>query len=150
LYWQIFDNGVDVALVGRDATRFDSWHALRTALRVRNDATFVRDQTNLPQEIVAGQQYPARIALRNNGVLFDPVVGYALGLLNSQGKLEQTMWVRREVPSGELVSLDFVLKAPAIAGMYSFRMFQHGVELFGEEMTIEVQPDAAARAMELA
>jgi hypothetical protein len=60
LYWQIFDNGVDVALVGRDATRFDSWHALRTALRVRNDAKFVRDQTNLPQEIVAGQHFTTR------------------------------------------------------------------------------------------
>jgi hypothetical protein len=32
--------------------------------------------------------------------------------------------------------------------MYSFRMFQHGVELFGEEMTIEVQAETEAGAAE--
>jgi hypothetical protein len=141
LYWQIFDNGPDLALVGRDATRFASWHTLRSFLQARNDAVFVHEQTALPERIVAGRQYPATIAVRNEGLLFDPVVGYALGLFDSQGRLEQITWVRSEVPAGEVVTLDFLLKAPANAGVYSFRMFQHGVEIFGEEMAIQVEPD---------
>jgi hypothetical protein len=141
-YWQIFDNGPDLALVGREATRFESWHTLRDLLQVRNDASFVHDQAKLPEAIVAGHRYPATIAVRNEGLLFDPVLGYALGLLDSQGKLQQIVWVRREVPAREMVTLEFVLDAPATAGVYYFRMFQHGVELFGEEMAIEVQADA--------
>jgi hypothetical protein len=139
LYWEIFDNGPNLALVGREATRFESWHTLRTFLATRNDAEFLRDETMLPQRLTAGQQYPATVAVRNRGVMFDPVVGYALGLFNSQGELRQTVWVRREVATGETVTLEFVLKAPDVAGVYSFRMFQHGVELFGEEVPVEVQ-----------
>jgi hypothetical protein len=137
-YWQIFDNGPEVALVGREATRFASWHTLRALIGARNDAAFVPDETTLPGQIVAGQQYSVTIAVRNKGLLFDPVVGYALGLLDAHGKLEEIIWVPREVPVNEVVTLEFVLNAPALAGLYSFRMFQHGVELFGEEMAIEV------------
>ena len=142
LYWQIFDNGPDLALVGREATRFASWHTLRSSLEVRNDAAFVPDQTMLPERILAGHQYPAVMAVHNNGQLFDPVVGYGLGLLDSQGQLKQIVWVRQEVATGEIVTLEFTLQAPATPGMYAFRMFQHGVELFGQEMFIEVQEDA--------
>jgi hypothetical protein len=66
------------------------------------------------------------------------VVGYALGLFNSQGGLQQIVWVRDEVPAGETVTLDFILNAPEQPGMYSLRMFQHGVELFGEALPLEV------------
>jgi hypothetical protein len=138
LYWEIFDNGPNLALVGREATRFESWHTLRAFLGTQNDAEFVRDETVLPQRITAGQHYPARVTIRNRGVMFDPVVGYALGLFNSQGGLQQIVWVRREVGGGETVTLEFVLNAPDVPGVYSFRMFQHGVELFGEEMPVEV------------
>ena len=142
-YWQIFDNGPDLALVGRDATRFESWHTIRSFIQVQNDAVFVPDETILPQRIVAGQQYPVRIAVRNQGILFDPVIGYALGLLDAQGRLLQVVWVRREVPAGSVATLEFTLNAPPVAGVYSLRMFQHGVELFGEEMPVEVHADAA-------
>ena len=142
-YWQIFDNGPDLALVGREATRFASWHTLRSFLGVRNDAAFLPDETMLPERIVAGHQYPAVIAVRNNGQMFDPVVGYALGLLDSQGQLKQIVWVHREVATGEVVTLEFILDAPGTPGMFMFCMFQHGVELFGEEMFIEVQGEAA-------
>jgi hypothetical protein len=81
---------------------------------------------------------PVTVTVRNNGLLFDPVVGYALGLLDLEGKLEQYVWVSREVPTNETVTLEFVLNAPETAGRYSLRMFQHGVELFGEEMPVEV------------
>ncbi len=146
LYWQIFDNGPDLALVGREATRFASWHRLRAFLQVRNDASFVHDRTSLPRRIIAGQQYPATVSVRNNGMLFDPVVGYALGLLDSQGKLKQIIWIRREVPTGEIVNLDFVLNAPGAAGVYSFQMFQHGVELFGDKMAVEVHASTETEA----
>jgi hypothetical protein len=138
LYWEIFDNGPNLALIGRDATRFESWHTLRRFLETQNDAEFVRDETILPQPIIAGQHYPAAVTIRNRGVIFDPVVGYSLGLFNVKGGLQQIVWVRREVATNETVTLEFVLTAPEIAGMYSFRMFQHGVELFGEEMSVEV------------
>ena len=138
LYWEIFDNGPNLALVGRDATRFESWHTLRGFLGTQNAAEFVHDQTVFPQWITAGQHYPAAVTVRNTGVIFDPVVGYALGLFNSRGGLQQIVWVRREVGSGETVTLEFVLNAPDVAGVYSFRMFQHGVELFGEEMPVQV------------
>jgi hypothetical protein len=139
LYWEIFDNGPNLALVGREATRFESWHTLRGFLGTQNAAEFVRDETMLPQRITAGQQYPATVTIRNRGVIFDPVVGYALGLFNSQGGLQQIIWVRREVGGEETVTLEFVLNAPDLPGVYLFRMFQHGVELFGEEMPVEVQ-----------
>jgi hypothetical protein len=141
LYWQIFDNGPDMALIGQGATRFDSWFRLRTFLEARNDAEFLHDAMVLPEQIVSGQQYPATCTVRNTGTVFDPVVGYALGLFNTQGALEQIIWVRSEVPTGEAVTLEFVLNAPEAPGMYSFRMFQHGVEPFGEEITIEVHPN---------
>jgi hypothetical protein len=144
LYWAIFDNGQNLALVGREATRFESWHTLRRFLGTRNDAEFVTDATTLPQRITVGQQYPATVTIRNRGVIFDPVVGYALGLFNSEGGLQQIVWVRREVGGGETVSLDFVLNAPDLAGVYLFRMFQHGVDLFGEEMPVEVHALSAA------
>jgi hypothetical protein len=60
-YWQIFDNGPEVALVGREATRFASWHTIRTLIGARNDAAFVPDETTLPGQIVAGQQYPVAL-----------------------------------------------------------------------------------------
>jgi hypothetical protein len=138
LYWSIFDNGPNLGLVGREATRFESWHTLRRFLGTQNDAAFVRDETTLPQQITAGQQYPVTITIRNMGVIFDPVVGYALGLFNSEGGLQQIVWVRREVGGGETIALEFVLHAPDLPGVYLFRMFQHGVELFGEEMPLEV------------
>jgi hypothetical protein len=141
LYWQIFDHGTDLALVGPGMTRFASWHTIRALIDVRNDAAFVHDRTRLPERIVAGRQYPMTVAVRNEGLLFDPVLGYALGLLDSQGNLEQIVWVRQEVAAGDVVTLDFTLQAPSIAGRYSFRMFEHGVELFGEEMAVEVYAD---------
>jgi hypothetical protein len=138
LYWQIFDNGPDLALIGPEATRFESWHTVRSFCGVHNDALFVREQTSLPERIVAGHQYPAVVSVRNNGIVFDPVVGYALTLLDSERRLLQIVWVRDEIPNGEVVSLEFVLNAPSTAGEYSFRMFQHGVEFFGEEMFLEI------------
>jgi hypothetical protein len=47
-------------------------------------------------------------------------------------------------PVGKGVTLDLVLDAPSAAGTYIFRMFQHGVELFGEELAIEVLPQMAS------
>ena len=119
LYWDIFDNGPNLALVGRDATRFESWHTLRRFLGTQNAAEFVHDQTVFPQWITAGQHYPAAVTVRNTGVIFDPVVGYALGLFNSRGGLQQIVWVRREVGSGETVTLEFVLNAPDVPGVKS-------------------------------
>jgi hypothetical protein len=142
-YWEIFDNGQKVALVGPQASRFESWHRLRDSLGVRNEAAFLSQESRLPERIVAGQHYPVTVAVRNGGNLFDPVVGYALGLADAQGKLEQVIWVRHEVATGEVVTLDFTLQAPSTAGTYVFRMFQHGVEFFGEELPIVVHaPDA--------
>ena len=137
-YWEIFDSGLDFALIGRQATRFESWRRLRDFLGVRNDAVFLSQESRLPEKAVAGQQYPASVAVRNSGNLFDPVVGYALGLADQQGKLEQVVWVRREVAAGEVITFEFTLQAPSTAGTYSFRMFQHGVEFFGDELPIEV------------
>jgi hypothetical protein len=139
-YWEIFDNGPDLALVGRQGTRFESWHTLRKFLQVSNDAAFVRDRSLLPQPIEAGQTYPVTLVVRNQGQLFDPVVGYALGLADAHGELKQIVWVRSEVPAGTEVTLAFDLKAPITPGTYSFRMFQHGVEFFGEALPIEVRP----------
>jgi hypothetical protein len=143
-YWEIFDNGPDVALVGPQATRFESWHRLRAFLGVRNEAAFVLEESRLPQRLVAGQRYPVTIAVRNSGNLFDPVVGYALGLADAQGNLEQVVWVHREVPVGDVITLDFALNTPSKPGAYAFRMFQHGVEFFGEELRIEVHDDQSA------
>jgi hypothetical protein len=145
-YWEIFDNGRDLALVGPRATRFDSWHTIRAFLGARNEASFMYEQTRLPEQLVTGQQYPASVTLRNDGNMFDPVLGYALGLLDTDGKLMQVIWVRSEVPTGELITLNFVLNAPATAGVYAFRMFQHGVELFGEELPIHVTVNAESDA----
>jgi hypothetical protein len=143
-YWQIFDNGPDVALIGPRATRFESWHTLRSFLGVHNDARFVHEQTTIPAEIFAGNHYPVSISVRNRGNVFDPVLGYALGLLDAEGRVAQEVWIRREVSAGEGVTLDFILDAPSAAGTYIFRMFQHGVELFGEELAIEVLPQMAS------
>ena len=148
-YWEIFDNGPRVGLVGPEATRFESWHRLRNSLGVRNEAAFVSQETRLPERIVAGRQYPVTIAVRNSGNLFDPVVGYALGLADEQGKLGQVVWVRREVATGEVVTFEFTLQAPPTAGTYVLRMLQHGVEFFGEELPIEVlAPDTALNAQQ--
>jgi hypothetical protein len=146
-YWEIFDNGPHVGLVGPEATRFESWHRLRHSLGVRNEAAFLSDESRLPERIVTGLQYQVTIAVRNSGNLFDPVVGYSLGLADKQGKLQQVVWVRREVATGELVTFEFTLHAPPTAGTYVLRMLQHGVEFFGEELPIEVHsPDTALNA----
>jgi hypothetical protein len=145
-YWEIFDNGPNLALVGPEATRFDSWHTIRAFLGARNDASLVHEQTRLPEEVVTGQEYPASVTVRNEGNMFDPVLGYALGLLDPDARLAQVIWVRREVRTGEVVTLEFTLRAPATAGVYTFRMFQHGVELFGEARPIRVTADGGSIA----
>lgn len=111
-----FDNAPDLALAGRKATRFASWHRIRAFLGARNDAGFVDSQTSLPPQSVAGAQYSVTVAVRKTGIPLDPVAEYALGSLDSQGRPEQFMWVRREVPTGEVLNLNFVPKAPDTAG----------------------------------
>jgi hypothetical protein len=147
-YWQIFDNGPNFALVGPEATRFDSWHAMRGLTGARNDAVFVREETEFPTELIAGTSYPVKVTVRNEGNAFDPVLGYALGLLDPEGTPAQTVWVHREVPTGETIALEFVLDAPAAAGTYSLRMFQHGVEVFGEELRVELKPAGSSPAFD--
>lgn len=137
-YWQIFDNLEDIGLVGRGAQRLAAWHTMRNLIGAKNGATFLVEKCRIPRLIEAGRAVPVHLAIRNDGLTFDPVVGYAVGLFDLSGGLQRIIWVKEELPRGEVVEIDFILRAPATAGTYVFRMFQHGVELFGDELPVEV------------
>jgi hypothetical protein len=137
LYWQIFDNEKDIGLVGRGAQRLPAWHSLRSLTGAKNGASFDLEKCRIPPTLVARHSEPVHLVIRNEGLMFDPVVGYAVGLFDLAGGLLTMAWIREEVRTGETVEVDFVVRGPAQAGTYVFRMFQHGVELFGEELPIE-------------
>lgn len=146
IYWQIFDNIEDIGLVGRGLQRLPSWHSLRNLMGARNRAVFQLEQCRIPDPILARRAAPVHLAIRNEGLTFDPVVGYALGLFDLRGVLHQTIWLTRELVTGESVEIDFILRPPAQPGTYVFQMLQHGVEAFGDELPIEVLVDPAGIA----
>ncbi len=141
LYWEIFDNLEDIGLVGRGAQRLPTWHTIRNLIGAKNGATFLLEKCHIPSPILAGRSTPIRVTIRNDGLTFDPVVGYALGLFDLNGALERTIWVKDEVPTEGTVEVDFHLRAPSTPGSYVLRMLQHGVEVFGDELPIEVTGD---------
>lgn len=138
LYWQIFDNLEDIGLVGRGLERLPTWHSLRSLIGAANKAAFVLERCRIPDPVLPGRLAQFRVVIRNEGLPFDPVVGYALGLFDLAGTLRQTVWLKEEVPTGGTAELEFNLHAPGQAGTYLFRMFQHGVEIFGDELPVEV------------
>jgi hypothetical protein len=140
LYWEILDNVPEVGLIGREGTRFGGWFAIRESMGARNEASFVLEETELPSIVEAGERIPATISIRNEGTLFDPVVGYALGLFDEEDQLVDTFWIGDEVPKGGITRLGFTLIVPDKPGRYTFRMFQHGVEIFGPRMRLSVAP----------
>jgi hypothetical protein len=138
IYWQIFDNLEDIGLVGRGLERLPTWHSLRNLMGAVNDSAFQVERCRLPAGWETGRSAPVHFAIENKGLPFDPVVGYAVGLFDLTGALQRTLWLQEEVPTGSVAELDFHLRAPARPGIYVFRMFQHGVEIFGDELPIEV------------
>ena len=145
IYWQIFDNLDDIGLVGKTAERLPAWHTLRALAGAKNDAEFLPGQSRVPERVAAGSSTPVRVAIRNKGVMFDPVLGYALGLFNAGGELLDIVWLREEVARGATVEVRFSLRAPREPGPCTLRLFQHGVELFGGELVVEVGGEAGPR-----
>ena len=47
-------------------------------------------------------------------------------------------WLPHDVPIGSNVTFNFDVTAPVEFGTYSLRLAQHGVELFGEAVSVEV------------
>ena len=140
-FWEIFDNGVPVGLIGPNFEHFDAWFALRQALGARNAAAVVHDPslTNVPPVMNPGQTLPLRVTFTNTGQPWYQSVAYELDLVGpGNALLGEQAWLPRDVPNGAQVTLTFNFTAPSTPGAFRLQLAQHGIELFGEAVSFQV------------
>ena len=141
-FWQIFNNGVPVGLIGPDFQHSNAWFALRQALGGRNEAAVVRDPalTEVPEAMNPGQTATLSVTFRNTGEPWYQSVGYELELVGpGDAVLGERAWLPHDVPGRGQATFTFDFTAPAEPGSYRFQMAQHGIELFGEPVSFEVR-----------
>jgi hypothetical protein len=91
--------------------------------------------------MVAGQSYAVSVTLRNTGTTTWNTGGTNPHKLGAQSPDFNRTWgddtvaLPGPVAPGQEVTISFVVRAPSLPGAYPFqwRMFQHMVELFGEQ-----------------
>ena len=130
LQWQMVQNGV--GLFG-DATPNTPVSVTAPAV---NAAVFVSQ--SVPAAMIAGQNYPLSVTLRNSGTtIWTAGASYRLA---SQNPADNTTWsfnrvaLPNAVTPGTSVTFNFTVPAPAGAGTYNsqWRMVQDGVGAFGD------------------
>jgi hypothetical protein len=114
----------------------------------------------VPTTMVAGQQYPVSVAVKNTGSLTWSPIGPQCGAYRL-AQIGSTAWnpTRTELPaplsSGGQVTLNYNVVAPTTPGSYNFqvRMVHECVEFFGDlgpNVVVNVQPAPLKKAVFLA
>ncbi|MBI4086059.1 MAG: hypothetical protein HY433_02350, partial [Candidatus Liptonbacteria bacterium] len=113
--------------------------AVNVPTAITNSAQFVSQ--SVPATMIAGQQYPVSITMKNIGTNTWSPIGNQTNAyrLRSENPVDNNAWgtTRAElpntVPAGGQVTINFTVTAPSAPGNYNFRwrMIQEGVQAFG-------------------